>query len=396
MNDARSKWRPRGALSWSLTIIGSALAAVFTLALIYMLHRADYDGVGVLGFYALMFAPQLLPIGLVALLVAIWMWWKRAPLPAVLFAVITLMAIPMSLVPTIAMLRMARQYNVSVSFASALLPDVTLGGVQRDKSIRYATVDGVDLMLDVWQADNFDASELHPAMIRLHGGAWIAGTRSDLPAWNTWLNQLGYQVFDVEYRMPPPARWRDEVADVKCAMGWISAHAKQYSIDSNRISILGYSAGGHLAMLAAYSMGDARSPPSCDVGPVKVRTVVNIYGPSDLALGYYSGGSLRFSQNAMNLFLGGPPEQYPDRYRDMSPITYINVTTPPTITLLGTSDRIVSVNQAEVLTQKLQAAGVEHETYLLPATDHGFDANWSSLSAQFARAKVLAFLQRHD
>jgi acetyl esterase/lipase len=294
------------------------------------------------------------------------------------------------------MYRMAEQHGVPVSFVEALVPDVTLGGIQLDKSVRYATVDGVDLMLDVWPAKGALQLQLHPAIVRVHGGAWVVGTRSELSAWNSWLNELGYTVFDVEYRMPPPVRWRDEVGDVKCAMGWVFANADKYRIDKDRLGILGYSAGGHLAMLAAYTMGDPSLPPSCPAEPVKVNSVVNIYGPSDLKLGYYSGGSLSYSQSRMNIFIGGSPEAYPDRYRIISPITHVNANTPPTITLLGTSDRIVSVAQADVLTNALRAAGVDHETYLLPANDHGFDANWSSLGAQFARAKVQAFLEKHN
>jgi dipeptidyl aminopeptidase/acylaminoacyl peptidase len=98
----------------------------------------------------------------------------------------------------------------------------------------------------------------------------------------------------------------------------------------------------------------------------------------------------------MDTFIGGPPEAYKDRYRTLSPLTYVNAKTPPTITLLGTNDRIVTAEQAELLDAALKAAGAPHETYLLPASDHGFDANWSGLSAQFARAKVRAFLARHD
>ena len=65
--------------------------------------------------------------------------------------------------------------------------------------------------------------------------------------------RLGYVVFDVEYRMPPPVRWKEEIGDVKCALGWVVGNAEKYGIDASRISIMGYSAGANLAMLAAYS-----------------------------------------------------------------------------------------------------------------------------------------------
>ena len=63
---------------------------------------------------------------------------------------------------------------------------------------------------------------------------------------------------------------------------------------------------------------------------------------------------------------------------------------------LGTGDRIVPVEQANVLDEKLTTSGVAHELYLLPEVDHGFDANPGSLSTQFAKEKVKVFLQKYN
>jgi len=400
----------QGPLQWSLTLLGFAFALVLALGLIYMLHPVDFDGIGIIGLYAFLIPSQLLILCVLTAIVALMFWRKGWRWPSVAWISIALVTLPMWLWPTLALRAFANQHDVRLSLVDSLIPSIRLGGIQQDKSARYATVDGTDLMLDVWSPDT-QGSALRPAIVRVHGGGWIAGTRSELPAWNAWLNQLGYVVFDVEYRLAPPVRWLDEVGDVKCALGWVASHAEQYRIDANRISMLGYSAGGHLAMLAAYTMTDpsesessgsessgshAGVPSTCVAMPVKVNAVVNIYGPSDLARGYYNSGSLRYSQYVLDTFIGGAPEAYPDRYRILSPLVYINSRTPPTITLLGTSDRIVSVEQAVLLDRALNAAGTPHETYLLPSSDHGFDANWSGFSAQFARAKVSAFLERHD
>jgi acetyl esterase/lipase len=203
-------------------------------------------------------------------------------------------------------------------------------------------------------------------------------------------------VFDIDYRMPPPERWKDEVADVKCALGWVVANAEKHRIDPARIGTMGYSAGGNLAMLAAYSAGDPQLPPSCDAPIVPVRFVINLYGPADLPLAYESSGSPAYARDVLKRYIGGSPAQYPDRYRLISPISHIHAKTPPTITLLGLSDRIVSVDQARVLDAALGEAGVDRETVLLPATDHGFDFNWGGFGTQIAIAKVERFLRRHD
>jgi acetyl esterase/lipase len=260
----------------------------------------------------------------------------------------------------------------------------------------YGTArDGTQLELDVWPTDLSSSGPLRPAMVLVHGGAWTHGNRSMLPDWDRWLNEEGYEVFDVEYRMPPPVRWLDEVGDVKSALGWVAAHAAEYHVDSSRISLMGGSAGANLAMLAAYSAGDTLLLPSTDVPAVKVRSVINFYGPTDLALLYRTCKSADYVRPLMREYLGGTPEQLPDRYLMLSPLTHVDATDPPTLTLIGGSDRLVSVDQAELLDRALAQAGVPHELYVLPANDHGFDVNWGGFGTQVARAVIEEFLRHH-
>ena len=78
----------------------------------------------------------------------------------------------------------------------------------------------------------------------------------------------------------------------------------------------------------------------------------------------------------------------------MSPLNYVSTNAPPTISILGTSDRLVATEQAELLNQALTKAEVPHEMYFLPGNDHGFDVNWGGFGTQIARAKIKDFLKR--
>jgi len=384
-------------ISITLGVAAPLMLASALIIMAYMLRPTDYSGIGKLGFAALIFAPQLSLFAMTALLLGVFSWRVNAVLPCITFMITTALFTSMCLLPTFAMLQFAQRYDTPVSLAAALLPSMNQGGPQLEKSVSYGTAaDGTKLMLDVWPAQTKADGILHPAMVRVHGGGWTHGARSELSAWDVWLNQLGYTVFDVEYRMPPPERWRDEVGDVKCALGWVLSHAGVYQIDPTRISVMGYSAGAHLAMLAAYSVGNPELPPSCAAEPVNVHLVVNLYGPSDLSVMYRESGSLDYVHESMHQFIGGSADSYPDRYRLLSPVNHVGHTTPPTITLLGTHDRIVSRSQAEHLTQALAAQGIKHETYLLPWNDHGFDVNWNALSTQFSRIRIADFLQKND
>jgi acetyl esterase/lipase len=195
--------------------------------------------------------------------------------------------------------------------------------------------------------------------------------------------------------MPPPARWQDEVGDVKSALGWVAAHAAEYHVEPARISVMGGSAGANLAMLAVYSMGDARLPASCDVPQVAVRCVINLYGPTDMALAYRTSESPDYVHAAMEEYIGGTPEELAERYRVLSPLEHVSAKAPPTITILGSNDRLVALDQAEGLDEALTKVGVVHETCLLPGNDHGFDANWGGFGTQIARARIVEFLTRY-
>ena len=77
-------------------------------------------------------------------------------------------------------------------------------------TIKYGIpADSIDLQMDYWPALKQDTSP-RPVIVKVHGGGWIAGSRKDLTAWNQWFNELGYDVFDLDYRLPPPERWLDE------------------------------------------------------------------------------------------------------------------------------------------------------------------------------------------
>ena len=247
--------------------------------------------------------------------------------------------------------------------------------------------------MDIWQpSKNLRSANGLPVIMRIHGGAWVRGGRGELAEWNRWLRQLGYLVLDVDYRMPPEAKWNEEVGDIKCAVGWIVAHAQEFQIDPERIYLMGSSAGGNLAMLAAYSTGERALTPTCSVPNIKIRGVINLYGPSDLAFTYANTGSVGFIRPALERYLGGAPDAQSERYRMLSPLTYIT-SAVPTLVIIGARDRIIPSQQADALDAALAAAGVFCELIRIPATDHAFDVNWNGPATQIARMKILSFLQ---
>jgi len=387
-------------MSRMLTIVALLLAGLMAGLAYCMAMPARFDSLG--GFpaiYALLFPLHLLLFTVVAAVMAYVAWRSRAMLAVWGFGFVAILTIIMALVPTFAILQWAREINVPVSLGNYLANarHMNEGHPQTDRSIVYGTAkDGTKLELDVWLTGQPNTGPLRPAIVFVHGGGWVSGNRSGRPDWDRWLNQLGYEVFDVEYRMPPPVRWQDEIGDVKAAVGWVAAHAAEYHVDPARISMMGESAGANLALLAAYSMGDPQLPPTTEVPPVAIRCVVNLYGPTEMAMLYRSSPSRDFVQTSSQRYIGSSPEEFPERYHSLSPLYHINAQTPPTITFHGTRDRVVPLDQTTRLEQALSKDGVTHESYLLPGNDHGFDINWGGFGTQIARAKIQKFLQQYS
>ena len=127
----------------------------------------------------------------------------------------------------------------------------------------------------------------HPAVVFVHGGGWDQGSPggSLLPG---WLADRGYVVFDIDYRLATPTSpsWQQATGDVKCAVGWVNDHAARFGVDPERIGLLGSSAGGHLALLAAYSTSEPALPANCQTNDAEVTAVAALNPVSDLAASY--------------------------------------------------------------------------------------------------------------
>jgi acetyl esterase/lipase len=370
------------------------LAATMTLAAFCMTVPIVKARLGELGRMLLSFPLHLLLVTVLAAGFAIFSWWLGARLAVWVFGFVVLLTAGMALLPSVEVWRQARAWNVPVSLKSYLANawHVNSGHAQQARTVAYGTTrDGTTLKLDVWRTGKTDTGPLRPAMVVVHGGGWSFGNRSETPDWNRWLNEMGYEVFDIEYRLPPPVRWLDEIGDVKSALGWVAAHAAEYHIDPACICMMGGSAGGNLALLAAYSINDPQLPPSTQVAPVAVRCVVNLYGATDMPL-LYRAGALRA---LMVKYIGGTLTEFPNRYSTLSPLNHVSVRSPPTITLIGAWDRFVAADHATLLDEALSKVGAPHELYFLPASDHGFDSNWGGFATQIARAKIKRFLQQY-
>jgi acetyl esterase/lipase len=335
-----------------------------------------------------------------------------------------------------------------VGWERAIAPEQQTGMLQRrwtwhlpaapeprcQRDVPFWTLPDADrrsLLCDLWQPPH-GVVPSGLAVVYLHGGAWSlldkdVGTRSFF----RHLAAQGHVVMDVAYRLYPETDMLGMVGDAKRAIAWMKAQGPAYGVNPERVVVSGGSAGGHLALLAAYTpRDDALTPDDAGETDLGVRAVISCYGPTDLRA-YYDHtrqdtwghlgqateahppgplirGVLGTSYErlglgetgavgAMEPLLGGTPETVPDRYSLFSPITHVQPGCPPTLLIQGKGDVIAPVSATNLLFEQLIASGVPAVNIVFPYGEHGFDLvlpRWSpaAQTAWYYQERFLALM----
>jgi acetyl esterase/lipase len=269
-----------------------------------------------------------------------------------------------------------------------------------DERIVFAVVGGQELHAEIWHAASPGPAEqsagLRPGVLYIHGGAFTHGSPGLRPHLFGTLADAGFAVADIEYRLAPPPRWQDAPADALCALGWFQAEASTYGVDPARIVVMGDSAGGNLALIAAYGPGDLRAglAPSCDMAVVPPAGVIAVYPTADLAATWADVRELADETPFPEIYAGGTPSQFPERYEAASVARFMRPDLPPTFLITGTNDQLVRVERIRDLAAVLRGAGSAVELVEVPFADHGFDGPINGFGAQLEETLLPEFLAR--
>jgi acetyl esterase/lipase len=215
----------------------------------------------------------------------------------------------------------------------------------------------------------------HPLVVMIHGGAWCGGGRFQmgLTRWAGYLATGGLAVVSIDYRLAPAAHYPDSFQDCLDAVDWAVEHAAEIGCDPERIGLWGDSAGGHLALLLATSQTNpAFSGPRMRTPAGRLGAVVAWYPPTDL-LALHRAAARGPTPRIVLDFVGIEPEVDPERWREASPSEQLHAAMPPALVLQGTRDFLVPYAHTVRFSEKLAAAGIEHEFHLVDGALHGFD-----------------------
>ncbi|MFD4911310.1 alpha/beta hydrolase [Kitasatospora purpeofusca] len=290
--------------------------------------------------------------------------------------------------------------GIQFQAAQAAGVDVSLGQVftelsypaaKPDATETFASPEGEPLRMDAYLPAKAPGKR-SPAVVLAHAGGFHTFDKSDLRGTGRWLADHGVAVFAVDYRLAGPDRptWDKAPQDLVSAMGWVQRNADAYGVDDARISLGGMSAGGTLAMNTAYRLHNGTIKAAEGITPAPPASVIGFYPGTDVSQMWEN--DVDGSREAAQMYTAGTPQQYPDRYREVSPTSDVRPGLPRTLLVVGDRDRSARPETVTGLGEALRKQGVTVEERKLPFADHAFDDVYGSLTSQTSRQILLDFL----
>ncbi len=233
---------------------------------------------------------------------------------------------------------------------------------------------------------NYDRREVQPLIVFICGGGF---EKEDVNVWTpelAYFAKHGYSVACVDYSVLPFTEWPEQLEDVKLAIRYLRAHAKEFWIDPDRIAVMGESAGGYLAAMAGttgetreYDKGEYLDQSSAVQCAVPWYPVIN---PQAVAGGSYDPTTKQVvPARGVEKKISSMPDA----------ASYITEKTPPFCLVHGTGDVQVNISQSEYLYDRLEQAGVEAELLIVEGAGHA-DAG---IVNSAVKEEMLHFLDRH-
>lgn len=262
----------------------------------------------------------------------------------------------------------------------------------RQRDIIYGRKHGVVLTMDVFTpSDNANGA----GVIFCVSGGWFSAHRSINPRFLTELLNRGYTVFAVVHGSQPKYSIPEILLDMHRATRFIRHNAKKFRIDPNRIGISGGSAGGHLSLMqgTAGTKGNPNARDPVDRESSRVQAVACFFPPTDflnygrpgenavgrgVLQGFQAPFQFKEFDRATRKFVVITDDERRNRIgKQISPVNHVSKDDPPTLIMHGDADKLVPIQQAELIIEKLKKAGVPAKLIVKKGAAHG----WRDLPA---------------
>jgi acetyl esterase/lipase len=264
---------------------------------------------------------------------------------------------------------------------------VTRPAVERTEDVIYGRKYGMALTMDVYVPK---AKRNGAAVIYAVSGGWFSGKQPVAPPVYDVFLRRGYVVFAVTHGSQPRFTIPEVLDDMHRAVRFIRHNAKKWQVDPERLGIAGGSAGGHLSLMqgCAPRDGNPKSKDPVELESSRVAAVACFYPPTDF-LNYGKPGEealgtgvlvnfkapfdfVRWEPKSNSFERVTEPDQRREIGRRISPVYHVSPKSVPTLIIHGDADKLVPIQQAELVIDRLKAAGVPCELVVKPGLAHGW------------------------
>lgn len=261
--------------------------------------------------------------------------------------------------------------------------------VPAHKDVVYANVGGKDLKLDLYLPSGTSKPAL---LVWVHGGAWRSGSKESVPM---LFVENGIATASLDFRLSTEGKFPAAVHDIKAAIRFLRAKAGEYGYRADRIAIAGSSSGGHLASLVGVSNDHAELEGNVGLHLKEssaVHAIIDYFGATNLTtiLAQSTPHGLNVRKPALELLLGGHPENITDVARLASPVFHIDKRDPPLLIFHGDQDPQMPINQSHELEGKYREFDLDVQFEVVHGAAHGGDVFFKGEYAQLA----INFLRR--
>lgn len=245
-------------------------------------------------------------------------------------------------------------------------------------------------LLDIYLPANVRGKT--PLVVFIHGGGWLSNDKySDMGYMKETVSEIlesGFALASIDYRWSTQAVFPAQMLDCNAAISFLVDNADKYGFDINRMALMGFSAGGHLASMVGLAKNNDVDSffISGSNKEFNFKGVVDFYGPADLTL--FPGAD--DAKSPEGLLIGGAPLDRPDLAKAASPVSYVDENDPPFLIIHGEKDDLVSPRQSHLLSSWLTVKGVPNELIVVQDAPHF----GPMFDVEEIRTKVMAFLRK--
>ncbi|NJW52116.1 pectinesterase family protein [Salinimicrobium oceani] len=235
--------------------------------------------------------------------------------------------------------------------------------IETREDLIYKTTAEKDLTADVYLPRS-EKGERFPAVLLIHGGGWLTGSKENLQPLAQQLAVNGYVAITASYRLGTEAVYPAGVLDLKDAVKWMKENAADFHIDPEKIAVLGASAGGHLATLVGVtSNSEIYTSQKSDFSD-EVQAIVNIDGIVSFVHPDAEEGWMAAT------WLGSTKAEGPETWKEASPLEYVDEQSPPSLFINSSYPRFHAGR--DEMTSLLNKHHIYHEVHTLEKTPHAF------------------------